>query len=64
MSSTPPPWQSHSFGSCLSDLAFEESHVDGFLHVGYSSHESKTELEQRLGQEKGSPFPQMDFKTV
>lgn len=56
MSSTPSPWQSHSFGSWPSDLAFGESHVDGFLPTGYSSHESKTDLEHDIRAGKGSTF--------
>jgi hypothetical protein len=64
MSSTPSPWQSHSFGSWPSDLAFGESHVDGFLPIGYSSHESKTDLEHDIRAGKRLYFPQMDLKTV
>ena len=47
-----------------SDLAFGESHVDGFLPIGYSSHESKTDLEHDIRAGKRLYFPQMDLKSV
>ena len=64
MGSTLSPWQSHSFGSWPSDLAFGESHVDGFLPIEYSLQESKTDLEHDIRAGKRLYFPQMDFKSV
>lgn len=61
MSSTSPP-NNFSFRSCLSCPAIKENHVDGFLYMSYSSHESEIETDHKIQAGKSCLFSSNGFQ--